>query len=136
MAVVLAALVAFLFYILLRRLQLERLHAGAVATLVLLFPASDSTVFWATGSIAHATVALYLVGAICALHGLRASGRAAVAFQALAIAFYTASILQYQIAAPFVLLSVFLYRLGGATWRRSLAAWIADAGVRSPHSCT
>ena len=128
-AVVLAALVALLFYIVLRGLHLGRLHAGAMAALVLLFPASDSTVFWTTGSIAHSAVALYLLGAICGLRGLRTEGRAAIGFHGLAITFCLASILQYQIAAPFVLLSFVLYRLSGATWRRSLVPWAAEAAL-------
>ena len=122
-AVLLAALVAFLFYATLRLLRLERLHAAAISTLVLLFPAADSTVFWATGAIAHVAVALFLLGVLSSIRGLRSHGRRALAFQLLGVALYTASLLQYQLAAPFVFLSVFIYRLAGATWRRALAAW-------------
>jgi len=128
-AVVLAALVAFLFYLVLRWLHLARLHAAAVGTLVLLFPASDSTVFWATGAIAHVTVALYLAGTLCSIRGLRSHGRSALGFHALGIALYAASILQYQIAAPLVFLSVFVYRFAGASWRRAIAPWVGAVAV-------
>ena len=128
-AIVLAALVAFLFYVVLRQLRLERLHAAAIATLVLLFPAADSTVFWATGAIAHVTVALYLAGTVCSIRGLRSHGPAALGFHALGIALYAASILQYQIAAPFVLLSVLVYRYAGASWRRAIPPWVGAVVV-------
>ena len=128
-AVVLAALVAFLFYVLLRLLRLERLHAAAIASLALLFPAADSTVFWATGAIAHVTIALYLAGAICRILGLRSRGAEAVGLHLLGVSLYTASILQYQIAAPFVLLSVFVYRFAGASWRRAVKPWLAAVTV-------
>lgn len=129
LGVVLAALVAFLFYLVLRRLHLERLHAGAIATLVLLFPAADSTVFWVTGAIAHVTVALYLLGLICTLRAFRAQGRVGLVLHGAAIVLYAASILQYQIAAPFILLSVLVYRLGGTSWRRSVRRWGVDVAV-------
>ena len=128
-AVVFAALVAFLFYVLLRLLRLERLHAAVIASLVLLFPAADSTVFWATGAIAHVTMALYLAGAICSILGLRSRGAEAVGLHVLGVSLYTASILQYQIAAPFVLLSVFVYRFAGASWRRAVMPWLAAVSV-------
>jgi hypothetical protein len=124
-AVFFAALVAFLFYVVLRLLQVERLHAAAIGSLVLLFPAADSTVFWATGAIAHVTIALYLAGAICSIRALRMRDGAALGLYVLGICLYTASILQYQIAAPFVFLSVFVYRFAGASWRRALKPWIA-----------
>jgi hypothetical protein len=130
-AVALAALVAVLFYVVLRWFRLERLHAAAIAVLVLLFPGSDSTVYWATGAIAHVTLVLYLLGTICAIGGLRAHGRSGYALHALACALYASSILQYQIAAPLVLLSVFVYRMAGASWRLAISRWIVDAIVAS-----
>ena len=128
-AVALAALASFLFYVVLRWIGVERLHAGSMATLVLLFPAADSTVFFLTADVAHVTMVLYLVGTICALRGLRARGHTAVVLHALAVVLYAASILEYQIAAPFILLSVFVYRFAGATWRMSIARWGVDAVV-------
>jgi hypothetical protein len=128
-AIALAALVAFLFYVLLRRLRFERLHAAAIASLALLFPASDSTVFWATGAIAHVTIALYLAGTLCSIRGLSSRGRSALGFHVIGIALYAASILTYQIAAPFVFLSIFVYRIAGASWRRATAPWVGAVVV-------
>ena len=128
-AIVLAALVAFLFYVVLRRLHMARLHAAAIGSLALLFPASDSTILWATGSIAHVAIALYLAGTLCSLRGLRSHGRSALGFHALGIALYAASILQYQIATPFIFLSVFVYRFAGASWRRAMVPWVGAVVV-------
>jgi hypothetical protein len=130
-AIALAALVALLFYVVLRWLGLERLHAGTIAVMVLLFPAADSTVFWATGAIAHATMVLYLLGTICAIRGLRAHGRSGYAIHALACALYAASILQYQLAAGLIFLSVFVYRMAGASWLLAVNRWVADVVVAS-----
>ena len=128
-AVLLAALVSFLFYVMLRWLGLERLHAGAIATLVLLFPAKDSTVFFLTADVANVTLALYLAGTLCALRGLRARDGRAAALHALALGLYVASILEYQIAAPFILLSFLVYRVAGAPWRTAIGRWGADVIV-------
>lgn len=70
-AILVAAMVSFLFYIVLRRVALERLHSVAIATLVLLFPAADSSILWATGSIARSSAALCLAGMVCGLAALR-----------------------------------------------------------------
>ena len=108
---------------------MARLHAAAIGSLALLFPASDSTIFWATGSIAHVAIALYLAGTLCSIRGLRSHGRSALGFHALGIALYAASILQYQIATPFIFLSVFVYRFAGASWRRAMVPWVGAVVV-------
>jgi hypothetical protein len=115
-------------YWLLRTLGMERVHAGAVAVLVLLFPASDANRLWAAASIALPAIALYLAGSVLALKGLAAHGRRAVLLHAGAIALYVLSVMTYEIAAGAILLSVFLYRLRGS-WRAALTRWACDVAA-------
>ena len=115
-------------YGLLRSLGMERLHAAAVAALVLLFPASDANRLWAASSIALPGIALYLLGAVVALRGLRARGRAALAWHMGAVGLYVLSVMTYEIAAGAILLSLFLYR-ARAPWRWALPRWAADVVV-------
>ena len=118
-------------YWLLRTLAMERVHAGAVAVLVLLFPASDANRLWAAASIALPAIALYLAGSVLALKGLAAHGRRAVLLHAGAIALYVLSVMTYEIAAGAILLSVFLYRLRGS-WRAALSRWACDVAAVVP----
>jgi hypothetical protein len=125
-SVVLAAFASTLLFILLRQLGIERIHAAAIAALVLVFPTADSTVLWIDGSNAHVNVALYLAGAIVALHGLRKAHRSAMAWHSAAVVLYLLSMLFAETTAGLVLLSVFLYRLR-TTWRSALRLWAMDA---------
>jgi hypothetical protein len=118
-------------YWLLRTLAMERLHAGAVAVLVLLFPASDANRHWAAASIALPAIALYLAGAALALKGLAARGRRAIALHAGAVVLYVLSVMTYEIAAGAILLSVLLYRLRG-TWDAALSRWLVDVAAVVP----
>jgi hypothetical protein len=117
-------------YWLLRTLALERVHAGAVAVLVLLFPASDANRLWAAAGIALPAIAFYLAGAVLALKGLAARGRRAVVLHAGAISLYVLSVMTYEIAAGAILLSVLLYRLRG--WRAALTWWLLDVAAVVP----
>jgi hypothetical protein len=126
-----AVALSAMLYWLLRTLGMERLHAGAVASLVLLFPASDANRLWAAAGIALPAIALYLAGAVLALKGLAASGRRAVAFHAGAILLYLLSVMTYEIAAGAILLSVLLYRLRGG-WRAALPRWLLDVAAVVP----
>ena len=127
-AIALAVLVSVLLYLLLRTLRMERVHAGVIAALVLLFPPSDSTRLWATGSIALVAIAFYLAGTLVALHGFRRSGRRAVVMHLVAVSLYALSVMSYEVAAVAILASGALYAYWSG-WRRALPRWIADVAV-------
>ena len=130
LAVALAVAVSACLYALLRELRLERLHAGAIAALALLFPWSDSTRLWATGGINNLAIALYLLGTVLALRGLTASGaRRARRLEVAAVALYVLSVLTYEAAAFAALVTgLFLYPRR-APRTRALRRWRTDAAA-------
>jgi len=112
-------------FVLLRTLGLRPLDAGAVATLVLLFPWADSVRLWPTASVNTLSVCLFLVGLTIALRGLDRRGAAALVRHGTAVALYVASVLTYEVTAAAALLAGALYlRRGdrGAALRR----WAVD----------
>jgi hypothetical protein len=116
------------FYHLLRMLSLERLHAGVIAALALVFPYSDATRLWAVSALSSWAIGLFLVGLILALYGLSASGRRALLLQAGALVFYLASVLTYELTAPPIVLSILLYRTR-APWRQAVKPWALQAAA-------
>lgn len=134
MAVVLGVLTSACFFLLLRMLGMERLHAGAIAALALLFPASDAARLWPTAAMNNVAVSLYLLGAVVALRALAASGsegtrlRRAAALHAVAVALYVLSVLTYELTAGAVLVSAVLYARR-ASWRRALSRAALDAAA-------
>lgn len=130
LSVLLAAFLSIAFFAFLRTLGLELMVALAAAALLLVFPMSDSTRLWSTGSQINLFIGLYLVAAMIAIAGRRRFGPGpsvpAVATQLLASALAVTAVAGYEIVAPAVLLSFVLYRWvgggGGATWR-----WVFDA---------
>lgn len=130
LAVLLAAFLSIAFFAFLRIVGLGLPWALAAAALLLVFPSSDSTRLWSTGSQIDLFIGLYLVGATIAIAGRRRFGPAptvpAVLTQVLASALAVTAVAGYEIVAPAVLLSVVLYRItcgrGGAVWR-----WLLDA---------
>lgn len=124
-ALAIGVLASVLLYCLLCALGIERLHAGAIAALSLLFPFSDTTRLWAAGGVNNLGVVFYLLGALVALRGLRAAGRRAVALHGGAVALYVLSVLTYQVAAVVAMLSGLLYAVR-APWRAVLPRWGID----------
>lgn len=124
-AVVSWVLAVFLFFTVLRQVGLERLHAGSIAILVFVYPASDATRFWAVASVYNVALALYLGGVALALHGLTRQGRGAACLHAAAVLLYVLSILVHEIAVVPVALSVLVYRLR-APWRLASRLWLVD----------
>jgi len=119
-----AVLVSALLFAVLRRLGVERGPAAAVAVLVLLSPAADSTRFWPAMSANVLAVALWLGGVLAALAALRRPA-ASLWWHLPALALYLASVLLYEIAATAVLATGAGYvALAG---RRGLARWALDA---------
>lgn len=126
LALLLAVATSACFYLLLRTLRIPPLHAGVIAALLLLFPWSDSTRLWATGSINNLAVALYLLGLVAALHGLDSEGRRRSVLRAAAATLYVLSVLTYEITVVVALMSVlvYAYRVG---WRVALRWWRLEA---------
>jgi hypothetical protein len=130
LSVVLAAFLSLAYFAFLRTLGLGLPWALAAAAVLLVFPSSDSTRLWTTGSQINLFIGLYLVAMVIAIGGRRRFGPApslpAVATQVLASAIAVIAVGGYEIVAPAVLLSFVLYRWvggkGGTLWR-----WLLDA---------
>lgn len=129
-AVLLTAFFSIAFFAFLRTLGLEWWWALAAAALLLVFPSSDSTRFWVTGSQIDLFMGMYLVAATIGIEGRRRLGPAptpkAILVQAAASTTAVAAVAGYEIVAVAVLLSFVLYRWaggrGGTIWR-----WLMDA---------
>jgi hypothetical protein len=125
LAVVLAALVSVLFFLVLRTLAVERIHAAAMALLLLVFPAADATRFWLAASVSLVSLSFLLGGLLLALKGLRERGGRAVVLHAAAVACYALSLLAYEVAIVAIASFVLVYRLR-VPWRAAAARWFAD----------
>ena len=131
LAIGLSVAVSLCFYVFLRTLGMEPVHAGALAVLALLFPWSDSTRLWATAGINNAAVCFYLLGATLALRGLQTTGRRSWLLHGGAVVLYVLSILTYEVAAIAVLLGIALYAFK-APWRMAVSRWLVDVAVVLP----
>ena len=130
LSVHLAAFLSIEYFAFLRTLGLGLPWALAAAAVLLVFPSSDSTRLWTTGSQINLFIGLYLVAMVIAIGGRRRFGPApsipAVLTQVGASAIALVAVGGYEIVAPAVLLSFVLYRWaggkGGTLWR-----WLLDA---------
>ena len=130
LSVFLAAFLSTAYFAFLRTLGLGLPWALAAAAILLVFPSSDSTKLWSTGSQINLFIGLYLVAMVIAIAGRRRFGPGpsvpAVLTQVLASAIAVVAVGGYEIVAPAVLLSFVLYRWvggrGGTLWR-----WLLDA---------
>jgi hypothetical protein len=131
LAVLLAAFLSTAFFAFLRSLGLGLPWALAAAALLLVFPSSDSTRLWSTGSQIDLFIGLYLVATTIAIVGIRRFGPRptvpAVLTQVLASALAVAAVAGYEIVAPAVLLSVVLYWWVGGSRRGAVWRWLLDA---------
>jgi hypothetical protein len=118
---------ALALFLVLRRLGIDRVAAGATAALCLLFPFSDSTWLWSAGGQISVSALAWLLGVLAALRGLRSPTRGR-AWHGLAVGLYLASILLYEITLIAVLLSGLLY-LRVAPRRLALRRWATDAAA-------
>lgn len=129
LSVVLAAFLSVAYFAFLRTLGLGVPWALAAAAILLVFPSSDSTRLWSTGSQINLFIGLYLVAMVIAIAGRRRFGPApsvpAILTQVLASAIALIAVGGYEIVAPAVFLSFVLYRWaggrGGTLWR-----WLLD----------
>jgi MFS family permease len=131
LAVGLSVAMSLCFYLFLRMLGMEPVHAGALAVLVLLFPWSDSTRLWPAAGINNIAVCFYLLGATLALAGLQATGRRSWLLHAGAVLLYVLSILTYEVAAIATLLGIALYAYK-APWRMAVSRWLVDLAFVLP----
>lgn len=130
LSVVLGAFLSIAYFAFLRTLGLGLPWALAAAAILLVFPSSDSTRLWSTGSQINLFIGLYLVAMVIAIAGRRRFGPGpsvpAVLTQVLASALAVVAVGGYEIVAPAVFLSFVLYRWvggrGGTLWR-----WLLDA---------
>ncbi|MFL5873316.1 MAG: hypothetical protein ACJ75T_07575 [Solirubrobacterales bacterium] len=129
LALFLAAFLSIAYFTFLRTLGLGLPWALAAAAILLVFPSSDSTRLWSTGSQINLFIGLYLVAMVIAIAGRRRFGPApslaAVLTQIVASAIALVAVGGYEIVAPAVFLSFVLYRwvggCGGTLWR-----WLLD----------
>jgi hypothetical protein len=129
MAVLFGVLTAWALYLLLRTIGLGRLDSAVPSALLLAFPWADSTRMWATASFDTLAVALYLLGAVLAVRGLRAPpGRPRVLLTGVSLALYLMASWTYEVVVAAVLASVALY-LAVAPRREALRRFALDLGV-------
>jgi hypothetical protein len=125
MAVGLGAVTSLCFYVFLRALTIEPIHAALISLLSLLFPWSEAARLWPTASINNLAVCAYLLGTVVALRGLRLEGGRAVLTHGAASALYLLSLLVYEVAGCAIALSIVLYRTR-ASLRRAATRSVVD----------
>lgn len=107
----------------LRGLGMTRPAAAAVGLLVMVFPLSDSIIFWYTASQVSVAVALAAAGVLVALSALRRDR--AFLWHAAAAALFMASVLTYQVAAVAIVLMLPVY-WSRTDHRCALRLWLKD----------
>ena len=118
-----------LLYFLLRRLSMGAIDAGAVAVLVLIFPAAGTLRLWAAMVASPVTISLALIGFLLALSAFECSNRRASLFlHGSSVLLFAASLLLYELALPVMLLSVLIYRMK-VPWRPAICRWLIDCVV-------
>jgi hypothetical protein len=129
LSVLLAAFLSTAFFAFLRALGLNVWLALAAAALLMVFPSSDSTRWWSTGSQINLFIGMYLFAVVISVWGRRRFGpklsAPALLIQVAASTLAVAAVAGYEIVAPAVLLSFVIYRWvgkGGVLWR-----WLLDA---------
>jgi len=125
MAVCLGALTSLCFYVFLRALTLEPIHAAIIAVLALIFPWSEAARLWPTASLNNVAVCAYLIGTVVALHGLQFRGKRAALTHGAALGLYLFSLVTYEVAGCAIALSVVVYRMR-TSLRRAAARWVLD----------
>ncbi len=130
----LLVLMAGLAYVILRRCRLAWPWAAAAAALLIVFPGSDSTRLWPTGSNGEYAVSLVLIGNLIVLTALRRDTRwRQLTLHAFAALLSVVAMLTYEFALPLVALGGLAYwaayRSRRALWRGAVDLGIAGAFV-------
>lgn len=128
LAIVLAAVAAACFFLVLRMAGLAALPAGAAALLAMLFPWTDSVHFWPTVSVNHVAICLFLLGVAAALRAFTLNGFPVLGLHAVAVLLVLLSVATYEVAA---LVTVALYPLylTRASGREALLPWLSATTV-------
>lgn len=124
-ATLLAVVIAWLLYGILRTLTVPPAHAWLIAALTLAYPWFDSTRLWVSASQASVSITLVLAGAWIALYGLDRRSRR---LHACAAVLYLLSVLAYEVAIPLILSFGIVYTLR-AGWRAARWRWATDIAV-------
>jgi hypothetical protein len=125
-ALVLAAAMSAAFFLLLRTLGVQRVHAAILGALLILFPFSDSLRLWITASATYPSIIFYLLGTVVAVRGLRRTpGRNTAVMHTVAMSLYLLSVFTYEITAPAILVSLVFYKQE-TSWRRAITWWLGD----------
>ncbi|HEX2160315.1 MAG TPA: hypothetical protein VHF88_00650 [Thermoleophilaceae bacterium] len=125
-----SVVMSLVLYLLLRELRFSWQDAGAIAVLVLIFPAASSIRLW-TAPMSALTISLALLGFLLALRAFRRDGARRIALHGLSLAVFAASLLLYEVALSAMLASVLVYRLC-VPWRAAGARWLVDVVVLVP----
>lgn len=116
-------------FLLLRRLSLSAIDAGAVSLLFLVFPAASSIRFWLPTIWGPLSIGLVCAGFLLALTAFETEDRRrALVLHGLSLACFVASVLLYEIALLIMLSSVLLYRVK-VPWGPAIRRWIVDCVV-------
>jgi hypothetical protein len=131
LTIVLAGLMSAAAYVCMRTVGLERIHAAAIAFLLLVFPAADASRLWPSAGYGQLAICIYALGLLCSLHAFRLEGRASLRWHAAGVLLYGASLLTYEVAIGGVVASVAIYRLR-VHWRPALRRWAVDLALLAP----
>ena len=121
-------LVCWVSFVLLCELGCGVAWSASLSLLLLVLPLADSTRLAWTMSTTTLGMGLFGLGAILAVRAMSSAGPRARWLHAAAIVCYLLSLLTYESAAGYILLSCLLYRLV-VPWRRALAHWRVDLGA-------
>ncbi len=122
------ALVCTAAFVLLSVLGMGRWTAGVLAALLMVYPLADSTRLQWSIAPTNLGAGFYLVGATLAILSLTYPSRQGRRLQAAAIVCYLLSLLTYESAAGFIVLSFLVYRLV-VPWRAALRQWRIDIAI-------
>lgn len=118
-------------FVLLRQLNFSRLDAGSIVMLLLIFPGVTAIRLWTTMVQAPLSITLVALGFLAALRAFAAEGSKRIAWHAVSLALFVASLLLYEIALPVMLASWLVYRVNVPDARAS-RRWLVDCAVLLP----
>lgn len=122
----LAAAQGWLFYLVLRTLNLRHAVAAVAAGIFVVLPVIDATRLWMSAFPIQVAGILYLLGVLTALHGVaHTSGRRAVAWHSGAAVLYLAAVLTYELVAGLIAVTPLLYMVRSG-WGPAIRRWLPD----------
>jgi hypothetical protein len=129
LAIAFLVAMAWMAYAILVRVRVPWYWAALVGALLIVFPASDSTRFWASASFGQYVIVLELGGVLLALWALRsAPGRDRLALHVASLLLMLLAMATYEIAVPLVALNGIVY-WAACRNREALRRGIVDFGL-------